>query len=185
MKTEKEKMLAGEMYDSLDHELLEARKHAKKTWREYNKTFEETGKYNRSLFRELFGNVGKKFFIETSIKFDYGFNIYIGENFYANYDCILLDICKIQIGKNCMFGPRVTIYTATHPINAVERNSGLEYGKAVTIRDNVWIGGDATICPGVTIGNNVVVAAGAVVTKDIPDNTVVGGNPAKIIKKIV
>jgi maltose O-acetyltransferase len=110
--------------------------------------------------------------------------IHIGENFYANYDCVFLDVCEIQIGDNCFVAPGVHIYTATHPINANQRISGAEYGISVYIGDNVWIGGRAIINPGVKIGNNVVIASGAVVTKDVPDNVVVGGNPAKLIKRI-
>ena len=113
---------------------------------------------------------------------DYGFNIHIGENFYANFNCTLLDICPITIGKNCMLAPNVQLYTATHPLDPDERNTSIEYGKPITFGDNVWVGGGAIIIPGVTLGDNVVVGAGAVVTKSFPDNVVLGGNPAKIIK---
>lgn len=115
---------------------------------------------------------------------DYGYNIHVGENFYANFNCVMLDVCPIRIGDNCMLAPGVHIYTATHPINPVERNSGKEFGKAVTIGDNVWIGGGAIINPGVTIGDNAVIASGSVVTKDVPANVVYGGNPAKFIKSV-
>jgi maltose O-acetyltransferase len=177
-------MLAGEMYDSMDPELYKLRQNAKKVFREYNTTFNEDGSYKIELLKNIFGKTGNKVNIEPDIKFDYGFNIYVGENFYANYNCIFLDVCKIEIGDNCMIAPNVAIYTATHPLNPIERNSGLEYGKPIKIGNNVWIGGNAIICPGVTLGDNIVVAAGAVVTKNFPDNVLIGGNPAKIIKFI-
>lgn len=115
---------------------------------------------------------------------EYGTHIETGKNFFANYNCTILDVAKVQIGDNCMFGPNVSIYTAGHPLHPETRNSGYEYGKGVTIGDNVWLGGNAVIVPGVNIGNNVVVAAGSVVTKDVPDNMVVGGNPARIIREV-
>lgn len=138
----------------------------------------------QELLLELLGSTGNYFYIEPTFRCDYGYNIHIGENFYANFDCVMLDVCEIRIGDNCFLAPGVHIYTATHPLNAQERISGAEYGKPVTIGDNVWIGGRAVINPGVKIGNNSVIASGAVVTKDVQDNVVVGGNPAKIIKHI-
>ncbi len=122
-------------------------------------------------------------YIEPAFRCDYGSNIFVGENFYANFDCVILDVCRVTIGDDCLLGPRVSIFTATHPVDPVLRRSGLEYGKPVRIGDNVWIGGNAVINPGVRLGNNVVVASGAVVVKDVPDNVVVGGNPARILKK--
>ena len=122
--------------------------------------------------------------MEPNIRFEYGYNTHIGENFYANFDCTILDVCEVRFGDNCMLGPGVQIYTATHSLNPIERNSGKEYAKPIVIGDNVWIGGNAIINPGVTIGDNVVIASGAVVTKDVPSKVVVGGNPAKIINQI-
>lgn len=132
----------------------------------------------------MLGSIGENIYIEPNIRFDYGYNTYVGENFYANFNCVILDVCEVRIGDNCLLAPGVHIYTATHPLHPVERVSGKEFGKPVKIGDNAWIGGNAVINPGVTIGNNVVIASGSVVTKDIPDNVVVGGNPAKIIKHI-
>ncbi|MFJ7727620.1 maltose acetyltransferase domain-containing protein [Neobacillus sp. NPDC097160] len=184
MKSEKEKMINGELYIAADAELVKERENARRLTRLYNLTLETEGDKRSALLKELFGSTGDNIYIEPTFRCDYGYNIHVGENFYANFNCVFLDVCEIQIGKNCMVAPGVHIYTAAHPLNPFERNSGVEFGSPVKIGDNVWIGGGAIINPGVTIGNNVVVASGAVVTKDVPDNTVVGGNPAKIIKNI-
>lgn len=115
---------------------------------------------------------------------DFGKNITTGKNFYVNANCTILDVAKVTIGDNCLIGPNVSIYTAGHPIHPISRNSGYEYGKSVTIGDNVWIGGSSVICPGVHVGSNVVIGAGSVVTKDIPDWCIAAGNPCKVIRKI-
>lgn len=177
-------MLAGELYNPADSELLQGRINARGLTRIYNQTIETDDKKRTDILKELFGSTGKNLYIEPTFRCDYGYNIHVGENFYANFDCVFLDVCEIQIGDNCFIAPGVHIYTATHPLDPKERISGKEYGKPVTIGHNVWIGGRAVINPGVNIGNNVVIASGAVVTKDVPDNVVVGGNPAKIIKSI-
>ena len=184
MKTEKEKMLAGEMYNPADPLLSEERNKSRQTVRLYNQTLETEGEKRTKILKELLGSTGENIYMEPNIRFDYGGNIYVGENFYANFDCTILDVCEVRIGDNCMLAPGVQIYSATHPLNATDRNSGREYGKPVTIGNNVWIGGSAIINPGVTIGDNAVIASGAVVVKDVPDNVVVGGNPARIIKHI-
>ncbi|MEI4768068.1 sugar O-acetyltransferase [Psychrobacillus sp. FJAT-51614] len=184
MKSEKEKMINGELYNPADPELLKEKLNARRLTRLYNQTLETEEDIRTELLRELFGSTGKTLFIEPTLRCDYGSNIHVGENFYANFDCVFLDVCEIRIGDNCFIAPGVHIYTATHPLNAEERISGVEYGKPVNIGDNVWIGGMSVINPGVTIGNNVVIASSSVVTKDVPANVVVGGNPAKIIKQI-
>lgn len=184
MKTEKEKMLAGKLYNAGDPELVNDRVNARRLTRLYNETLETDLESRTELLKTLFGSTGESLYIEPTFRCDYGSNIHVGENFYANFDCVFLDVCEIRIGDNCFVAPGVHIYTATHPLNAQERISGVEYGIPVTIGDNVWIGGRAVINPGVKIGNNVVVASGAVVTKDVPDNVVVGGNPARVIKEI-
>lgn len=184
MKTEKEKMLNGELYNAGDTELVNERLNARRLTRLYNQSLETDNNKRTKLLKELFGSTGENLFIEPTFHCDYGYNIHVGENFYANFDCVFLDVCEIRIGANCFIAPGVHIYTATHPLNPIERISGAEYGKPVSIGDNVWIGGRAVINPGVNIGNNVVIASGAVVTKDVPDNVVVAGNPAKIIKQI-
>lgn len=184
MKSEKEKMLSGELYNAADPQLVKERINAARLTRLYNETLETEESRRKELLRELFGSMGENVNINPTFRCDYGYNIHVGDNFYTNYDCVLLDVCEIRIGENCMLAPGVHIYTAAHPLNPFERASGAEFGKPVTIGDNVWIGGRAIINPGVRIGNNVVVASGAIVTKDVPDNVVVGGNPARIIKSI-
>ncbi len=183
--TEREKMVAGEMYDPLDEELCALRHRARLLCEKINATSDTEKEKRVQLIKELFGTTGEFVFIEPSFRCDYGCNIHVGDGFFANFDCVILDVAEVRIGKNCMIAPQVGIYTATHPIDPVERNSGKEFGKPITIGDNCWIGGHATINPGVTLGNNVVVASGAVVTKSFGDNVVIGGNPAKVLKEIV
>jgi maltose O-acetyltransferase len=184
MKTEKEKMLNGELYNPNDPELVKGRENARRLTRLFNETVETEVSKRTALLKQLLGTTGEGIYIEPNLRCDYGSNLHVGDNFYANFDCTFLDVCEIRIGANCFIAPGVHIYTATHPINPYERISGTEYGKPVSIGDNVWIGGKAIINPGVKIGNNVVIASGAVVTKNVPDNVVVGGNPAKVIKEI-
>lgn len=184
LKTEKEKMIAGELYLAGDTELVKEREAARKLTRLYNQTIETDYEERTILLKQLFGSTKQNLYVEPTFRCDYGYNIHVGENFYANFDCVILDVCEVHIGDNCFIAPGVHIYTATHPLNPVERISGAEFGKPVTIGDNVWIGGRAVINPGVKIGNNVVIASGAVVTKDVSDNVVVGGNPARVIKEI-
>lgn len=184
IKTEKEKMLNGELYIAADTQLTKDREDARRLSRLFNQTLETEHDKRTELLKQLFGTVAGDLYIEPSFRCDYGYNIHVGTNFYANFNCVILDVCEVRIGDNCFMAPGVHIYTATHPLNPFERTSGAEYGKPVTIGNNVWIGGSAVINPGVTIGDNAVIASGAVVTKDVPSNVVVGGNPAKIIKHI-
>ncbi|MXO77140.1 acetyltransferase [Paenibacillus sp. OT2-17] len=184
MKTEKQKMMNGELYVAADPQLTNEREYARRCVRLFNQTAETDREYREKLLKELFGSTGENIGMEPNIRCDYGYNIHVGENFYANFDCTILDVCEVRIGDNCFIAPGVHIYTATHPIDPFERIAGPEYGKPITIGNNVWIGGRAVINPGVTIGNNVVVASGAVVTKDVPDHVVVAGNPARVIKQI-
>lgn len=185
VKTEKEKMLNGELYLASDPELVKDRLNARRLTRLINQTLETDDNLRIKLLIELFGSTRNNLYVEPTFRCDYGYNIHVGENFFANFDCVFLDVCEIRIGDNCFIAPGVHIYTATHPLNAQERISGAEYGIPVTIGHNVWIGGRAVINPGVNIGNNVVIASGAIVTKDVPDNVVVGGSPAKVIKQII
>lgn len=180
--TEREKMIQGAFYDPSDPELMDLRNAARAFTTEFNRIGNHDHA-NQPLLHSFLKNANKPY-MEAPFYCDYGTNIFIGENFFANFECILLDCCPITIGDNCMFGPRVSLYTATHPLKAAERNSGLEYGKPITIGNNVWLCGNVVINPGVTIGNNVVVASGSLVIHDVPDNVLVAGNPAKVIQTI-
>ncbi len=182
--TEKQKMLAGEMYNPLDSQLVKERLEARMLFQQINTTREDKKQERDAMCYKLFGKAGKGLWIEPPFYCDYGYNIQVGEDVFLNFDCCILDVMPVILGDRVMLGPKVQIYTATHPLNAKARSSGVEFAKAITIGNDVWIGGGAIICPGVTIGNGVVVGAGAVVTKNIPDNTFVGGNPAKHIKSI-
>jgi maltose O-acetyltransferase len=184
MKSEKQKMLEGELYEPWDEELMKERERARYLVRQFNSTSEIEYDKRIELIKQMFGSAGEKVYMEPNFRCDYGYNIHVGDNFFANFDCVILDVCEVRFGDNCMLAPGVHIYTATHPVNPYERIKGPEFGKSVTIGDNAWIGGGAIINPGVTIGDNVVVASGAVVTKDVPSNVVVGGNPARVIKEI-
>ncbi|MGX7329649.1 chorismate mutase [Enterococcus bulliens] len=182
MKTEKEKMIAGELYFSADPELVADRTFAREQMRLING--ETDPAIREQLIKETFGKVANHAYMEANVRFDYGYNIFLGKNFYANFDTVFLDVCPITFGDNCMIGPNVKLYTATHPLNPIKRNSGLEDGAPITVGDNAWIGGGATLLAGVTLGDNVVVGAGSVVTKSFPDNVVIAGNPAQIIREI-
>lgn len=182
--TEKERMLAGELYSAFDEELRNDYIRAKKLLSEYNVTAEDERPARNKIIKELFGGTGDRFSIKPPFICDYGCNIFIGNNFFCNYNCIILDVCKVTIGSNVLIGPRVSLYTAGHPIDSGVRISGLENGKPITIEDNVWIGGDTVINPGVTVGKNTVIGSGSVVTKDIPENVIAAGNPCRVIRQI-
>ena len=136
------------------------------------------------LIKKLFGKTGNRLWIEPPFHCDYGWNIEVGENFYANYGLTILDVGKVTFGDNVMIAPNVSIYAAGHPIHPVSRNSGYEYGIPVTVGNNVWIGGSVVILPGVTIGDNTVIGAGSVVTKDVPANVIAAGNPCRVLREI-
>nr|WP_122012413.1 sugar O-acetyltransferase [Maliibacterium massiliense] len=182
--TEKERMRTGALYSGADAALRAEAKRARSLTRRINATTEEELQARAQLFGELFGRIGPDAYIEPPFRCDYGSNIYIGRQFYANYDCILVDVCAITIGDNVFFGPRVCVYTAAHPIDAAVRATQLEYGKPVTIGSDVWIGGNSVINPGVTIGDDVVIGAGSVVTRDIPAGVVAVGNPCRVLRTI-
>lgn len=182
--TEKEKMLSGKLYIAQNDELISDNKQARRLTRLFNQATEDEADKRLSYLNQLFGRVGKNIWIEPPFRCDYGQHIFIGENFYANYDCIIIDVCPVTIGSNVFFGPRVCIYTALHPIDAEVRATGLEYGKPVTIGNDVWVGGNTVINPGVTIGDNVVIGSGSVVTKDIPSGVVAVGNPCRVLRAI-
>ncbi|EHJ57272.1 hypothetical protein HMPREF9318_00408 [Streptococcus urinalis FB127-CNA-2] len=182
MKTEKEKMLSGELYDCKDPELTEMRRISNQYIYQFNN---EPDKMKRQvLIKEWFGKTGENVTVKPYFSCDYGSNIFLGENFYANFNDTFLDVAPIYIGDNVMMGPNCQLVTPIHPLDPKERLSGLEYGLPITIGNNVWLAAGVTILPGVTLGDNVVVGAGSVVTKSYKDNVVIAGNPAKIIKEI-
>ncbi len=182
--TEKEKMLAGRPYLASDETLVKERLKAKYAVYEINLQSPLQLNNRNRLFELLFGRIGTNYHIETPFRCDYGYNIEIGNNFYANYNCTILDCAKVTIGDNVLFAPNVSIFTAGHPIDAEKRNQSLEFAFPISIGNNVWIGGNVVLNPGVTIGNNVVIGSGSVVTKDIPDDVVAIGNPCKV-KRLV
>lgn len=182
--TEKEKMLSGLMYDANDETLLNDRNVCKDLCNKYNSLKPTQVEEQKDIIRKLFGKYGNEFCIMQSFWCDYGYNIEIGENFYVNHNCVILDCAKVKFGDNVFIAPDCGFYTAGHPIDVKTRNKGLEYAKPIIIGDNVWIGGGVKVLPGVTIGNNIVIGAGSIVVKDIPDNVVAVGNPCKVIRKI-
>ncbi len=181
---QKERMLNGLPYKAWMDGLTEERRENKKKIYRYNQLSPDEGEEQDKLIRSIIGKCGESIFIEQPFHCDYGSNIEVGNNFYANYNLTILDVGKVKIGENAMIAPNVSIYTAGHPIHPDSRNSGYEYGISITIGDNVWIGGNVVINPGVHIGNNVVIGSGSVVTKDIPDNAIAVGNPCKVIRYI-
>lgn len=182
---QKERMLAGLPYKAWLDGLREERMENKLKIHKYNQLCPDEEEKIEELIRSILGKAGKDVHIEAPFHCDYGSNIEVGDYFYANYNCTILDVGKVIIGDNVMFAPNVSIYTAGHPIHPDSRNSGYEYGIPVTIGNNVWIGGNVVINPGVTIGNDVVIGAGSVVTKDIPDRVVALGNPCRVVRQIV
>lgn len=184
MTTEKEKMLSEQLYQASDATLKADMKRARQLTRLFNTSTEEQLDYRTTLLKQLFAKTGEQLYIEPNLRCDYGSNITVGDAFYANYDCVLLDVAPITIGENVMFGPRVSLLTASHPLDATVRISGLEYGEAITIGDNVWLGGSVTVNPGVTIGANTIIGSGSVVTKTIPANVIAAGNPCRVIREL-
>lgn len=182
---EKEKMLAGELYDAnYNEELIKERYIAKDKCYNYNNLKPSDFDKKEKAIREILGKTGKTFTIEQPFMCDYGYNIEIGENFYANHNLIILDGNKVKFGDNVFIAPNCGFYTAGHPLDAKRRNEGLEYAKPIEVGNNVWIGGNVVVLPGVKIGDNVVIGAGSIVTKDIPSNVVAVGNPCKVMKEI-
>ena len=182
--TERERMVSGGLYKADDGELVALRQRARRLTRQFNATTEEELDKRQELLRELFGAFGGNSFMEPSFRCDYGVNIFIGEHFYANFDCVILDVAPVHIGDNVFFAPRVNLYTAGHPIDAGVRNEELEFGKPITIGDDVWVGGGVIVNPGVTIGDDVVIGSGSAVTKDIPSHVIAAGNPCRVIRAI-
>jgi len=182
--TQKERMLAGLPYKAWLDGLSEERAECKELIYDYNNLRPSERERKFELIKKILGKTGDYVNIEAPFHCDYGKNIEVGEEFFANYNFTVLDVAKVTIGDYAQIAPNVSIYTAGHPLHPKSRNSGYEYGIPVTIGNNVWIGGNTVILPGVTIGDNVVIGAGSVVTKDIPDNMIAAGNPCKIIREI-
>ena len=183
-KTEREKMLDGELYLATDEELTQMHFQARRLLHEFNFSASERVKQRQNIISSLFGNIGNNFTVRPPFYCDYGCHIFAGDNLYINYDCTILDGNTVHLGNNVLLAPKVQIYTAFHPIDPTTRLSTLELTAPVIVGDNVWLGGGVIVCPGVTIGSNVTIGAGSVVTKDIPDNVVAVGNPCKVIKSV-
>ena len=182
--SEQEKMLAEMLYTAQDPELVAAHRRALRLTQRYNATGEDQAEEREALIQELLGSFGEDGVIMPPFRCDYGSQIEIGDHFFANYDCLFLDVCLITFGNHVMLGPRVCLYTAAHPLSSEVRDTGLEYGKPITIGNSVWIGGNVIVNPGVTIGNEVVIGAGSVVTHDLPDGVIAAGNPCRVLRRI-
>lgn len=183
--TEKEKCTQGLLYNAnYDQELINERISAKDLCHEYNHLKNSDVAGRETLLKKMLGKTGQNICIEPSFWCDYGYNIEVGENFYSNHNLVILDCAKVIFGNNVFIGPNCGFYTANHPIDVKQRNEGLETAHPITVGDNVWFGGNVVVLPGVSIGNNAVIGAGSVVTKDIPENVVAVGNPCKVVKNI-
>lgn len=183
MASEREKMVAGELYDPQDPELVAARTRARDLLWTLNATRESDAVVRGRVLEELFGTVGAGVWLQPPFYCDYGTNIHLGEKVYFNYNCVLLDVCEIRVGARTLFGPAVQIYAATHPLDSELRKTR-ELGKPVTIGSDVWVGGGSIILPGVTIGDRSVIGAGSVVTKPIPAGVLAVGNPCRVVREL-
>ncbi len=182
--SEREKMLAGELYRSADPELIAARQYVASLLRRYNQTLPADEAGRAALLSELLGSGGESAVIMPMFACDYGKNIRLGQRAFINYNCVFLDCALIEIGDDLQMAPAVQLYTALHPLDAAARRSGLESARPIRIGNDVWIGGGAIVLPGVTIGDRSVVAAGSVVTRDVPPDTLVAGNPARPLRRL-
>lgn len=181
--SERERMLSGKMFTSMgDEELSELSHNNRSRMQEFNRSKREEYELRDQIMREVFGSVGDNSMVEQPVQIDYGAHIHIGDNFYANFDCIFMDVAEIKIGNDVMIGPRVSLLTASHPVGAKARRSGLEYALPITIEDDVWIGGNTTVLPGVRIGKASIIGAGSVVTGDIPSGVMAAGNPCRVLR---
>jgi maltose O-acetyltransferase len=183
MPTERDRMLAGELYDPLDPELVTARVRARDLCQALNATRESDAEARRRILVELFGAGGDDVWMQPPFFCDYGSNIFLGKRVFFNFNCVVLDVCAVRIGDFTLFGPAVQIYTATHPLDAALRRQQ-EFAKPITIGSDVWVGGAAVICPGVTIASKAVIGAGSVVTRDIPEGVFAAGNPCRVIRQL-
>lgn len=177
-------MLAGELYNPLSKELIRERRQARLLLKELNDCREDEVSERNSILRKLIPDAGNGFWVQTPFYCDYGYNIAVGENVFFNFNCVILDVMPVKIGSRTLFGPNVQIYTATHPMDHQLRATGVESAKEIVIGEDVWIGGNVVVCPGVTIGHRTVIGAGSVVTKDIPSDVFAAGNPCKVIRSL-
>ncbi|GAA1629369.1 sugar O-acetyltransferase [Actinoplanes couchii] len=184
LEAQREHILSGRMYNDLTGELVEARQRTVLLTDEYNRSFGQPQEVREEILRRLLQKVGRDCHFEPTFRCEFGFNISVGDAFYANFDCVLLDGGGISIGDNVLFGPRVGIYTSNHAIDAAERVAGGCYAKPVTIGDRVWVGGGVTINPGVTIGSDSIIGSGSVVTRAVPAGVIAVGNPARVLREI-
>jgi maltose O-acetyltransferase len=182
MRSEKEKMLSGELYDPLDPQLSAERQRARLLFKAFNDTPDDQQQQRDRLIKELIPTSGLEIWVEPPFYCDYGTNITLGDRVYFNFNCVILDVAPVVIGSDVRFGPAVQIYAATHPLSATERRTGLELGRPVEIGNDVWVGGSAIICPGMRIGARSVIGAGSVVTRDIPEGVLAVGNPCRIVR---
>lgn len=181
---EKEKMINGEMYFPFEENLVQDRYRAKDLCFELNNTAPSQLEKRKEIIKKLFGKCEDDVLIESNFFCDYGFNISAGKCFYMNHNCVILDCAPVKFGDNVLIGPNCGFYTAGHPIDAEERSTFIESAKPITVGNDVWFGGNVTVLPGVTIGSNVVIGAGSVVTKNIPSNVIAVGNPCKVLRTI-
>jgi maltose O-acetyltransferase len=183
MKSERQKMLSGELYDPGDPELVSAHRQALERLQELNSTLTCDSDVRREILSRLFGRMGTGVAIQPPFYCDYGQNIFLGNQVFFNFNCVVLDVCEVRIGDHCLFGPAVQIYTATHPLDIATRRK-LESGRPVTLGNDVWVGGGAILCPGITIGDGAVIGAGSVVTKSVPAGVLAAGNPCRVIRDL-
>ncbi|MEK6480645.1 sugar O-acetyltransferase [Catalinimonas sp. 4WD22] len=184
MKTEKEKMLAGELYDPLDPQLVEERLRTRLLIKELNDSREDEVEERSRILKALIPHAGDGLWLQPPFYCDYGSNMIVGERVFFNFNCVVLDVMEVKIGSRTLFGPNVQVYSATHPTDYKERSSGVEFAKPISIGEDVWVGGSAIICPGVSIGDRSIIGAGSVVTRDIPTDVFAAGNPCKVIREL-
>ncbi len=182
--TEREKMISGQLYDSADSELVNDRNICKDLCLEFNSIPFSHKEEGKEIIKRILGGIKGDFFITAPFWCDYGYNIEIGNNFYANHNCVILDCSPVRFGDNVLIGPNCGFYAAAHPIKAEERRSSYEFGKPIVVGDDVWFGGGVQVMPGVTIGSGSIIGGGSVVTKDIPPGVIAAGNPCRVIRKI-
>ena len=183
MRTEREKMLAGELYDALDPDLVADRHRVRDLCRKLNASSDADEELRRTLCEQIFGKGGDTVWMQPPFYCDYGSNIELGERVFFNFNCIVLDVCRVRIGDHTLFGPGVQVLTPMHPLDAALRRRE-EYGKPIDIGSDVWVGAGALILPGVTVGSGAVIGAGSVVTRDVPAGVLAAGNPCRVIREI-